>query len=158
VNHLLAIEMDDVFNALNPQADRQWLLVCRDAIGKLRIGVRAAGISTGEFDALAIRRIESELTRLILLVDLAHTNTLDQDQIKAVIVSLILESQRNFDALSPIPLQLHVRFPKNVAIKDLDHNWCWTELRFRVPELYRIAAKTGLTGDVIIRSCTTQAF
>jgi hypothetical protein len=124
---------------LEVPVQKHCLFVARDEIGKLRIGVRAAGISTGEFETLALRRRQSSFTQLILAIDGAHSHALDEAQHAAAIVSLFLEQQRQLDALAPIPLQLHTRFAKNRSIQDLDQNWCWTELRFRAYELFRMS-------------------
>ena len=53
--------------------------------------------------------------------------------------------------MCPIPLQLNDRTKKHRAIKDLDQNWCWTELRWRREDLYRLARQTGLEDGVICR-------
>ena len=116
----------------------KWLLVFRDEIGKLRVGTRTAGIATGEFQALNLRRIQLAFSTKLICVGVL-LGSLKDANLKAAIVSLFVEIQMQIAALSPTAIRIYVRDAKHRSIAELDEAWCWTSLRFRIYDIHRIA-------------------
>ena len=108
---LPAMQEDIEYEEEPGQQLHRWLLVRRDEVGKLRVGVRAAGIATGEFEALRLRRIQSDLrTTIVCLGD--ASGAFKSTQLAAAIFSLILETQAQINALSPAALLIDIRVAK----------------------------------------------
>lgn len=142
---VLPAMQDDIEHEEEPgQQLHRWLLVCRDEIGKLRVGVRAAGIATGEFEALRLRKIQSDLRTTIVCLG-AASGAFKGTKLAAALFSLILEIQAQINALSPAALLIDIRVAKHRSIAELDEAWCWTTLRFRVYEIHRIAVHSGFS-------------
>lgn len=132
--------------------DSDWLWVHRAAIRDMRIGERSAGISAGEFTDMEYRRSSALIVGVHLW--LQHRNkikAMPSRQRKLLGLAAFFEIHKLNRAFCPIPIQLNVRTRKHRAIKDLDENWCWSELRWRRQDLYRLARQTGLEDQVICR-------
>ena len=133
-------------------AGRDWLWVCRAVIRDMRIGERSAGISAGEFTDMEFQRAETHIVALYLFLQYRKTPATWPHHMKLLGLATFFELHRLNQILTcPIPLQLNDRTKKHRAIKDLDQNWCWTELRWRREDLYRLARQTGLEDGVICR-------
>jgi hypothetical protein len=132
--------------------NRYWLWVDRDAIRNLRIGVRAAGISAGEFNDLDFSRETPLILGIFLKVqsDLFAAR-IQRHQRMAAAFALFLEFKRQNEIFSPMPLQINARFAVHRTIRSLDQNWCWTELRWRREEVFRLAVCVGLSDAVEVR-------
>lgn len=141
----------------DPRQIHKWLLVFRDEIGKLRVGTRTAGIATGEFQALNLRRIQLAFRTKLICVGVL-LGSLKDANLKAALVSLFVEIQMQIAALSPTAIRIYVRDAKHRSIAELDEAWCWTSLRFRIYEIHRIANHSGLTADAVCRADNRMKF
>jgi hypothetical protein len=134
---------------------QDWLWVNREPIRNLRIGVRSAGIAAGELTELEFARQDANTLALILLwqhflVDPAN-RLFHPHQFRCLAFAVAFEMQRQIRALCPMPIQLNIRTIRHRSIRNLDQNWCWTELRWRRADLFRLARCTGLEDDFVCR-------
>jgi hypothetical protein len=132
--------------------EQDWLWVDRRPIRELRIGVRSAGISAGEFNELELSRGNYQTLALALLLQANHDpDAMDSSEFQFLASAVVLEMQRQIQMQTIMPIQINIRQKRHRSIEKLDQNWCWTELRWRRPELLRLARLTGLEKNAVCR-------
>lgn len=142
-------EIDENFDEIDDVEIRHWLWVHRKPIRELRIGTRSAGISALEFDNLeSKRRYLLALGRFLCWMGMRNVG-FKPHQRRVFANVLLHEFKRLHDPIfCPVPIQINDRIVKHRTIQSLDQNWCWTELRWRRADLFRLAACTGFESEI----------